>query len=42
MLFELGLIVVLVPLAWWLSIGLVEAFLLDMSDPCSSPFTSGL
>ncbi|HEJ6350898.1 TPA: multidrug/biocide efflux PACE transporter [Pseudomonas aeruginosa] len=31
MLFELGLIVVLVPLAaWWLSIGLVEAFLLDM------------
>ncbi|MDA8486434.1 multidrug/biocide efflux PACE transporter [Pseudomonas resinovorans] len=31
MLFELGLIVVLVPLAaWWLSIGLVEAFLLDI------------
>ena len=30
-LFELGLIVVLVPLAaWWLSIGLVEAFLLDI------------
>ncbi|MNE62766.1 Bacterial Transmembrane Pair family protein [compost metagenome] len=30
-LFELGLIVALVPLAaWWLSIGLVEAFLLDI------------
>jgi uncharacterized membrane protein len=30
-LFELGLIVVLVPLAaWWLSIGLVEAFVLDI------------
>lgn len=30
-LFELGLVVVLVPLAaWWLSIGLVEAFLLDI------------
>ena len=31
LLFELGLILVLVPLAaWWLSIGLVEAFLLDI------------
>ncbi|MFZ6046516.1 multidrug/biocide efflux PACE transporter [Pseudomonas sp. CR3202] len=31
LLFELGLIVALVPLAaWWLSIGLVEAFLLDI------------
>jgi len=31
LLFELGLIVVLVPLAaWWLSIGLLEALLLDI------------
>ncbi|MGE4406133.1 multidrug/biocide efflux PACE transporter [Pseudomonas sp.] len=31
-LFEFGLIVLLVPLAaWWLSIGLLEAFLLDIS-----------
>lgn len=30
-LFEVGLIVLLVPLAsWWLSIGLLEAFLLDI------------
>ncbi|MNN76703.1 Bacterial Transmembrane Pair family protein [compost metagenome] len=30
-LFELGLIFMLVPLAaWWLSIGLIEAFLLDI------------
>ncbi|BAN49487.1 multidrug/biocide efflux PACE transporter [Metapseudomonas resinovorans] len=30
-LFELGLVLVLVPLAaWWLSIGLLEAFLLDI------------
>ncbi len=31
LLFELGLVLALVPLAaWWLSIGLVEAFLLDV------------
>ncbi|ERH51197.1 membrane protein [Ectopseudomonas chengduensis] len=31
LLFEVGLIVVLVPLAaWWLSIGLLEALLLDI------------
>ncbi|AOE86261.1 multidrug/biocide efflux PACE transporter [Pseudomonas sp. TCU-HL1] len=31
LLFELGLILVLVPLAaWWLSIGLIEAFVLDI------------